>query len=135
YCSEESGVVPDEIARETAYEKLLADLLEGDFEENGRSQVLYLHPYTTKARMTREWLIRLLESKEPTGPQSFRITSRFAGCGECFLSVGLPNAACKQAHRGSTPSCQSHLRQEGNPSPTGAKASCLQSLLRARNMA
>ena len=35
YCSEESGVVPNEVARETAYEKLLADLLEGDFEENG----------------------------------------------------------------------------------------------------
>jgi hypothetical protein len=64
YCSEESGVVPNEVARETAYEKLLADLLEGDFEENGRSQVLYLHPYTTKARMTREWLIGLLEFKD-----------------------------------------------------------------------
>jgi hypothetical protein len=65
HCSEEGGIVPNEVARETAYDKLLADLLEGDFEENGRSQVLYLHPYTTKARMTRECLIGLLEFKDP----------------------------------------------------------------------
>jgi len=63
YCSEESGIASNEVAREAAYEKLLADLLEGDFEQNGRSQVLYLHPHTTKARMTRELLIGLLEFK------------------------------------------------------------------------
>jgi hypothetical protein len=64
YCAEESGVVPNEVARETAYEKLLADLLEGDFEKNGVSQIMYLHPYTSKTRMTREWLIGLLEFKD-----------------------------------------------------------------------
>jgi hypothetical protein len=64
YCSEESGVVPNEVAQETAYEKLLADFLEGDFEENGVSQIMYLHPYTSKTRMTREWLIGLLEFKD-----------------------------------------------------------------------
>jgi hypothetical protein len=61
YCSEESGVVPNEVARVAAYKKLLADLREGYFEENGRSQVLYLHPYTTKARMTRKWLAEVME--------------------------------------------------------------------------
>jgi len=65
YCSEESGgVVPNEVARETAYEKLLADLLVGDFEQNGVSQIMYLHPYTSKTRMTREWLIGLLAFKD-----------------------------------------------------------------------
>jgi hypothetical protein len=64
HCSEENGVVPNEVARETAYEKLLADLLEGDFEKNGVSQILYLHPYTSKTRMTREWLKGLLEFKD-----------------------------------------------------------------------
>ena len=65
YCSEESGgVVPNEVARETAYEKLLADVLEGDFEKNGVSQIMYLHPYPSKTRMTREWLIGLLEFKD-----------------------------------------------------------------------
>src|SRR5262245_20204990 len=59
HCSEESGIVPNEVAQETAYEKLLADLLEGDFEKNGVSQIMYLHPYTSKTRMTREWLIGL----------------------------------------------------------------------------
>ena len=65
YCSEESGgVVPNEVARETAYEKLLADLLVGDFEQNGVSQIMYLHPYTSKTRMTREGLIGLLAFKD-----------------------------------------------------------------------
>ena len=65
YCSEESGgVVPNEVARETAYEKLLADLLDGDFEENGVSQIMYLHPYTSKTRMTREWMADLLAFKD-----------------------------------------------------------------------
>jgi hypothetical protein len=63
HCAEESGVVPNEVARETAYEKLLADFLEGDFEENGVSQIMYLHPYTSKTRMTREWLKGLLQFK------------------------------------------------------------------------
>jgi hypothetical protein len=63
HCSEESGIVPNEVARETAYEKLLADSLERDFEKNGVSQIMYLHPYTSKTRMTREWLIGLLEFK------------------------------------------------------------------------
>ncbi len=61
WCSEESSVVPNEDAREAAYQKLERDLLEGDFEDNGRSRVLYLHPYTSKARMTRDWLTRLME--------------------------------------------------------------------------
>src|SRR5262245_10437589 len=64
HCSEESGIVPNEVAQETAYEKLLADLLEGDFEKNGVSQIMYLHPYTSKTRMTREWLIGLLGFKD-----------------------------------------------------------------------
>jgi len=64
WCSEESGVMPNEVAREAAYERLLADLLERDFEKNGVSQIMYLHPYPSKTRMTREWLIGLLEFKD-----------------------------------------------------------------------
>ena len=60
YCSEESGIVPNEVARETAYEKILADLLERFFEENGVSQLMYLHPYTSETIMTREWMAGLL---------------------------------------------------------------------------
>ena len=63
YCSEESGIVPNEVARETAYEKILADLLEGFFEENGVSQLMYLHPYTSKTIMTRERMAGLLAFK------------------------------------------------------------------------
>ena len=64
YCSEESGIVSNEVAREAAYERLLADLLERDFEENGVSQIMYLHPYTSKTRMTREWMADLLAFKD-----------------------------------------------------------------------
>ena len=49
-------VTPNEDDRSSAYQKLQHDLLAGDFEENGRSRVLYLHPATTKARMTRAWM-------------------------------------------------------------------------------
>jgi hypothetical protein len=66
WCSEESGVVPNEVAREAAYRKFLVDLLEGDFEENGHSQMYLLHPYTAKTRMTRECLTHLLEVYDET---------------------------------------------------------------------
>src|SRR5262249_41932151 len=56
-CSELDGSgVPNEAARENAYRNFECALLLGDFEENGRSRVLYLHPWTVRTRMTREWL-------------------------------------------------------------------------------
>jgi hypothetical protein len=56
-CSELNGSgVPNEAARENACRNLERDLRSGDFEENGRSRVLYLHPSTVRTRMTREWL-------------------------------------------------------------------------------
>jgi hypothetical protein len=61
HCSEENGVVPNEVAREAAYKKLLADFIEDYFEENGRSQIMYLHPNTAKARMTRKWMTHVRE--------------------------------------------------------------------------
>jgi hypothetical protein len=57
WCSkEDQSIVPNEEKRAAAFDTLASDLLSGDFEENGRSRVLYLHPATAKARMTREWL-------------------------------------------------------------------------------
>ena len=55
WCSELGGsIVSDEDARTSAYEKLQADLMAGDFEEAGKSRVLYLHPWTPIAKMTRD---------------------------------------------------------------------------------
>jgi hypothetical protein len=66
WCSEVDGsVVPNESARASAYEKLQRDLLEGDFEENGRSRVLYLHPWTVKAKVTRQWMENMIETHPP----------------------------------------------------------------------
>jgi hypothetical protein len=57
WCSkEDQSIVPSKGKSEEAYETLQRDLLEGEFEESGRSRVLYLHPAAAKARMTREWL-------------------------------------------------------------------------------
>ena len=55
-CSELDGSgVPNDAAFENACRNLERDLLIGDFEDNGRSRVLYLHPWTVRTRMTREW--------------------------------------------------------------------------------
>ena len=56
-CSELDGSgAPNKAAFENACRNLERDLLlSSDFEENGRSRVLYLHPWTVKTRMTREW--------------------------------------------------------------------------------
>jgi hypothetical protein len=55
-CSEMNGSgVPNETVRENTCRNLELGLLNGDFEENGRSRVFYLHPSTVRTRMTREW--------------------------------------------------------------------------------
>ena len=57
WCSKEDGsIIPDEPKGAVALDTLANDLLAGEFEESGRSRVLYLHPWSTKARMTRDWL-------------------------------------------------------------------------------
>ena len=49
-------------ARTSAYDKLLDDLLRGDFEINGRSRVLYLHPETVMAKMRLDRAKNLIEA-------------------------------------------------------------------------
>ena len=57
WCSKEDGsIIPDEPKGAVALDTLANDLLASEFEESGRSRVLYLHPWSTKARMTRDWL-------------------------------------------------------------------------------
>jgi len=56
WCSkEDQSILPDERKREATFDTLASDLLAREFEENGRSRVLFLHPTTAKARMTPEW--------------------------------------------------------------------------------
>jgi hypothetical protein len=45
-----------------AYDMLQRDLLAGDFEEGGRSKVLYLHYLSPRARMTRQRLNDVLDT-------------------------------------------------------------------------
>ena len=57
WCSkEDQSIVPNKEKSTAAFDTLASDLLAGEFEENGRSRVLYLHPATAKARMARDWL-------------------------------------------------------------------------------
>jgi hypothetical protein len=56
-CSELDGSgVPNEAARENACRNLERGVLDDDFQETGRSRVLYLHPLTVRTRMTPGWL-------------------------------------------------------------------------------
>lgn len=70
--SRELSIRPDETARAAAFDALASDLLAGEFEENGRSLVLFLHPTREKhrlpqlpshlvQRMTRPWLRDAIE--------------------------------------------------------------------------
>src|SRR5262249_42977333 len=62
--SELGGCGPNEAARENAYRMLERDVLEGRFEEDGRSRVLFLHPGVspTHGKMTAKWLQQAIEN-------------------------------------------------------------------------
>ncbi len=61
YAELNRGSMTKEAARASAYDMLQCDLLAGEFEEGGRSQVLFLHPDMLKARMTPAWLRTIIE--------------------------------------------------------------------------
>ena len=62
WCSREDGSIqPNEKKRAAALDALERDLLAGEFDENGRSRVLFLSPESTRARMTRAWLKDAIE--------------------------------------------------------------------------
>lgn len=57
WCSkEDQSIVPNKEKGAAAFDTLASDLLSGEFDERGRSRVFYLHPSSSKTRMTREWL-------------------------------------------------------------------------------
>jgi hypothetical protein len=62
--------VPNEAARIHAYNRLSRDLLAGDFDERGKTQVLYLHDRSRMARMTRQRLSDALDIYSPEDVRS-----------------------------------------------------------------
>jgi hypothetical protein len=57
WCSRENhSILPDEQRRTAAFDLLAKDLLAGEFDENGKSAAVYLHPTGTHARVDGEWL-------------------------------------------------------------------------------
>ena len=57
WCSkEDQSIVPNKQNRAIAFDTLATDLLAGEFEEDGRSLVLFLHATVGVKRMKREWL-------------------------------------------------------------------------------
>jgi hypothetical protein len=63
WCSAEDGsILKSEKKLAAAYDTLAQDILEGEFEVNGRSRVLFLHPWSKWARMTRQWLTDIIET-------------------------------------------------------------------------
>ena len=66
WCSELGGSgKPDETARAWAYSSLQHALLDGDFDENGRSRVLYAHHGSAMARMSPTRMRAVLERFSP----------------------------------------------------------------------
>jgi hypothetical protein len=66
WCSESEGSIVSNLdARSSAYEKLLHDLLNGDFEESGKSRVLFLHSWTKMAKMTPARMQAVVETESP----------------------------------------------------------------------
>ncbi len=62
FCARKSGsIVPDEKKRALAFNTLAKDILNGEFDKNGRSQVLFLNHFTKKARLTREDLTDIID--------------------------------------------------------------------------
>ena len=52
YSREDHSILPNEDKRAAAFDLLADDLLAGEFEENGRSLILFLHLATKKMRWT-----------------------------------------------------------------------------------
>jgi len=52
YSREDHSILPNEHKRAAAFDLLADDLLAGEFEENGHSLILFLHPATKKMRWT-----------------------------------------------------------------------------------
>ena len=62
WCSREGGSIrPDETKRAVALDGLAEDHLAGDFDENGRSRVLFLPLDVRKARLTRDELREVIK--------------------------------------------------------------------------
>jgi hypothetical protein len=62
FCARDSGsILPDEEKRTAAFMTLAKDVLNGEFDNSGRSQVLFLNYSTKKARLTHEDLTDIIE--------------------------------------------------------------------------
>ena len=71
------------------FKQLQAAIFAGEFEQNGRCRVLYLHPAVTKTKMTREWLAKIIEiwAKQPA-----TIERQYLGC--CWVPRVMALAWC-----------------------------------------
>jgi hypothetical protein len=61
WCSKEGSILPSQEKTIAAYDTLSRDLLAGEFEEDGRSRILFFHPWLPKGRMSRERLRDIVE--------------------------------------------------------------------------
>jgi hypothetical protein len=98
WCSREDGsIVANEEKRAAAFDILQTDLLAGDFDENGRSRVFYLHPEIKKS----EFRVNHLRMQSTTTTMVIaadRNIYRIAGFRGRCLSAGLQSIVY-QNHR------------------------------------
>ena len=74
------------------YEQLKRAVIDGEFERNGRSRVLYLHPAVTRTKMTREWMRNVVETFSAE-------TVRRQYLAPCWLPRELADAWCQSWNR------------------------------------
>ncbi len=85
WCARASGdIKPDEERRVIAFTELGRSLNAGEFEQNGRSRVLFLNPSTCLAKMTREQMSRITAANPSDIVRS------------CYLAhCWIPTALCR----------------------------------------
>jgi hypothetical protein len=99
------------IGNDEGYEQLKRAVIGGEFERNGRSRILYLHPAVTRAKMTREWMRNVVETFSADSPETVR---HYLAC--CWISRDLADAWCRSHNIG--PSSTRHVsKKHGGRTP------------------
>jgi hypothetical protein len=77
-------VYGQEVGTEAAYQQLRTAILRGQFDIQGKSKLLYTHPWSRRARMTPEWLGSMIETFD-SNPNTINI--QYVGC--CWVPTDM----------------------------------------------
>jgi len=104
-----------EISTTEGYALLRAAILNGEFEKAGRSRLLYLHPETSMAKMTREKLKELEHWQGAGGTDIINI--QYVGC--CWVPFAMAMAWCRRNSVSVAGWMELHRAAPGRPEGSG----------------